>query len=152
MKKRTILLVVLATLLTLVICGGCAPGKYTPKANEEIYGTWTNPNYPQQKAVRSPDGTWQNFSYPTDTVPFASGTFQLVKKWKDADGNTWYHENFRVLKGVYTFNAQQLDKIEKSGKVWEAMYIEVPRFDSENYPKQLDPKSESYSIFYRAGE
>jgi hypothetical protein len=150
MKNRTIL-VVLVTLLALVMCGGCAPGKYTPQANEETYGTWTNPNYAQQKVVRSADGTWQNFAYTGDTVPSESGTFQLVKKWKDADGNTWYHEDFKVLKGVYTYNAQRLDKIDKSGKVWETMFMEVARFDTDSYPKQLDPKSESYGIFYRAG-
>ena len=53
-----------------------------------------------------PDGTWKQFTYPTDTVPAYSGTYQLVRKWKDAEGNTWYQENLRVLVGVYKYNAR----------------------------------------------
>jgi hypothetical protein len=82
-----------------------------------------------------------------DTVPTESGTFQLAKKWKDGDGNIWYQENLRVLVGVYKYNAQQLDRIYKTGKVLESIFIEVGSFDNKNYPKQLDPKSESYGIF-----
>jgi hypothetical protein len=129
---------------------GCAPGKYKAKPDEEIYGTWTNPNTANQKVVISSDGTVKLFSSLGDTTPVSDRTFELVKKWKDADGNTWYHEDFRVLHGVYTYNGQQLDKIDKSGKVWEAIFIEVGKFDPNSYPTTLDPKSESYGIYYRS--
>jgi hypothetical protein len=136
---------------TLMLSIACTPRTYSPSQNEEIYGTWTNPNYAQQKLVMSADGTWKSFSYPNDTAPYSSGTFKLVKKWKDGDGNTWYNEDFRLLKGgVYTFNGQQLDKIDKSGKVLEAIFVEVGQFDPKNYPKELDPKSESYGVFNRS--
>jgi len=150
MNRAPMILSLILAGATLIVNTACTPKTYSPSQNEEIFGTWTNPNNAQQKHVMSADGTWKSFSYPGDTVPVGSGTFQLVKKWKDAAGNTWYHENFRVLKGVYIFNGQELDKIDKSGKVWEAIYIEVGQFDSKNYPKQLDPKSESHGFWYRS--
>ena len=150
MRSSRVFFYMLFGLPVVLVFVGCAPGKYVPKASEELYGTWTNPNYAQQKLVISADGTWKSFNYPSDTVAVISGTFQLVKKWKDAEGNTWYDEDFRVLKGVYTFNAQQLDKIDKSGKALEAIFVEVGQFDPKSYPKQLDPKSESYSVFNRS--
>lgn len=149
MKSTSRLFGILVFALALVLLIGCAPKPYSPSANEEVYGTWVNPNSAEQKLVISPDGTWKEFNYPSDTVPVASGTFQLVKKWKDASGNTWYHEDSRQLHGVYSFNAEMLVKIDKTGKVRESIFIEVGQFDSKSYPKQLDPKSESYSIYYR---
>lgn len=147
MKTKAVILVAVAFLVFMI---GCSAKPYMPATNEEIYGTWTNPNYGQQKLVRSSDGTWKSFTYPTDTVPISSGTFQLVKKWKDSDGNTWYQENVRVLVGVYKVNTQQLDRIDKTGKVFEAIFQEVGQFDDKNYPTKLDPKSESYGIFSRS--
>ncbi|HET6486364.1 MAG TPA: hypothetical protein VFH83_08085, partial [Spirochaetia bacterium] len=140
---------VLAASLVLVSLGGCAPSKYKPTANEEIYGTWTNPGAAHQKSVFSANGTWQQFTYAEDTAPSASGTFEIARKWKDPDGTIWYHENFERTTGVYQFKGQQLVRIDKSGKQIETMYVEVPKFDPANYPKKLDPKSESYGIAYR---
>ena len=145
----TAILCVLAPSLVLVSLGGCAPSKYKPTANEEIYGTWTNPGAAHQKSVFSANGTWQQFTYAEDTAPSASGTFEIARKWKDPDGTIWYHENFERTTGVYQFKGQQLVRIDKSGKQIETMYVEVPKFDSANYPKRLDPKSESYGIAYR---
>jgi hypothetical protein len=152
MKTRNSLLGAFAASLILILLGGCAPGKYAPQANEEVYGTWTNPKSAQQKWVYLPDGTWKAFTYPGDAVPVNSGTYQLVKKWKDAEGNIWYHENMKVLVGVYKFNAQVLARVDKAGKRLESIFQEVGQFDSTSYPAQLDSKSESYSISYRSEE
>ena len=42
MKAKKMLLIVSAVLLALTQVGGWAQGKYVPKADEELFGTWTN--------------------------------------------------------------------------------------------------------------
>lgn len=39
------LLGAMVILLSLILLEGCGQGKYRPKLNEELYGTWTNESY-----------------------------------------------------------------------------------------------------------
>ena len=60
MKIRRLLLAVLVILPSLVPLVVAAQDKYVPKANEELYGTWTNEKtintFHIQKMVVSADG------------------------------------------------------------------------------------------------
>jgi hypothetical protein len=149
MKARKMLSCVLFALLVVLMLGGCAPGKYTPTANEEIYGTWTNPEASRQKFLMLPDGTWKLFISSSDTVPSESGTYQLVKKWKDSDGNTWYDENASWIANPMG-NQQVLVKIDATGKTIESSSLSVGKFDNQTYPKAIDRKDDTYSLFHRA--
>jgi hypothetical protein len=51
----------IAVVVSVLALATCAPAKYVPTANEEIYGTWTNPQAPPamprfEKIVCAPGG------------------------------------------------------------------------------------------------
>jgi hypothetical protein len=144
MKRRR--LVVFA--LVLILLGGCAPGKYIPKPNEELYGTWINEKAVPQRVVIFAGGFKQYYQI-ADTVPtYSEGTLEIENKWQDAQGNIWYKSLATDLPGGEKF--QTLVKISKSATVYERVYAEVFEFSPKNYPTRIDPKSGTYDIFFRS--
>jgi len=151
---------VLACLLALVLLGGCGPGKYLEKPNEELYGTWTNENYsgvisekaytPQKTVAAS--GTYSDYRMLTDHGPGFVGKEEVTSKWKDSDGNIWYKINMSGSTGDNTFKWQSLQKLSKAATVREFAVIEVGAFSLTNYPTKVDPSDTNYRIYYRAKE
>ena len=149
MKPRMLLLFALLVLLSLILLGSCAPRKYVPKPNEEIYGTWTNEKIFPQKVVNTADG-WKQYNYIADSVPLIEGTGTPDSKWTDSEGNIYYKGFDTVTSGTYKGNKfQELDKLSKSGTVWESVSTMVREFEASNYPAKIDPKDSSYRIYYR---
>ena len=157
MKARGMLfLSSLLILLSIITFGAKAQDKYVPKANEELYGTWINNksinSYHVQKAVHIPNA-WREFSDVKDTVPHQEGTVRIDDKWTDSDGTIWYKTFNAITSGTYKgFKVQALQKISQSGSVKENVSIAVGEFDPKLYPTEIDPKDDSYQIFYRAEE
>jgi hypothetical protein len=150
MKTGRMSFCVLVPILAIVVLGGCAPAKYVPKENEEIYGTWVNLDAGRQKLLEQP-GTWKLFIYVDDAQPSESGACQLVKKWKDAAVNTWYWVNLSQLGGaVPSGNRQGLVKIDATGKTLEISSLDIGAFDNKTYPKVIDTKNDSYGIYHRS--
>ncbi len=73
---------------------------YVPAVDEELYGTWVNPelsppSFPQ-KIVFYPWGLVEQFNMVAATVYDWRGTATIARRWKDADGNTWYWQYQRT--------------------------------------------------------
>ena len=156
-RTRKLLFVVLLSLLAVLLLGSCGPGKYTPKPNEEIYGTWINEKMDMQKCVVTAEG-WKQYHHTSDPGAFYEGTGQTVAKWSDSQGNIWYKGILSVTKGgtIEGYKFYTLDKLSKSATVWEEMFF-VPMSDQEmknpKYPTKIDPTDTShYMVYYRAKE
>jgi hypothetical protein len=140
-------------LLSLIQLASCGPGKYTPKPNEEIYGTWTNEKMSPQKEIHTADGSKQ-YLYTSDSTSFYEGTGKTISKWTDSEGNIWY----KVLSTFTTPNTYKgqiftvLEKLSKSATVWESVWAS-PSSDAELknpvYPAAIDPNNSNYRIYYR---
>jgi len=153
MKGCTIVPAMMLSLLALVLLGGCGPGEYTPKANEELYGTWVNEKT-GLKLVWSPDGSFSDYSLSsTANTPVGGGKWKIRRKWNDSEGNVFY-ETF----ATFTFGnwegsdangttLKYLEKVSKSGSVLERNWW----FTTSDFPKAIDPKG-AYFIYYRAKE
>ena len=139
----------------LIMLGGCASAKYVAKPNEEIYGTWVNEKMSAQKIVVGPDGG-KTYLKLTDTTPYFETAGEIVSKWTDSEGNIWYKCMSARVKGAYANAAAkftELDKLSKSGTVWESVWT-MPMSDEEiknpKYPTKIDPQDSNYGIYYRA--
>jgi hypothetical protein len=153
MKIRWVPLVLSVLTCSVLLLGGCGPGKYVPKANEEIYGTWTNPESAQQKVVISPSG-WLIYAYTDDASEIWGGTGQIVQKWTDSQGVIWY-KTFSTITSGYGGGrggrSQSLYRLSKGGTVMEAQEAVVSDFDPKQFPAKIDPKDrDNYRIYFRS--
>ena len=158
MNARMPLLCASVILLAMILLGGyCYGQNYIPKANEELYATWTNENAKStdaQKSVKFPGG-YKLYLRISDTKPFEEGTEQISEKWTDSEGNVWYKTNGTVTFGIFGghdyegFKWQCLYKFNKSGTVQESTWVHVFDFSHDMYPLKIDPKEANYGIFYR---
>ena len=147
MKTRTLVLILILVLAVLVIAGSCATGNkvYIATKNEELYGTWVNTDYEgtrhNQKWTFYKWGYIEGFYMIADQRPGAWGTFFIVDKWTDPEGNIWYkdHERYRNSMSVRFY----LIKINNNKGVMEAVW------SYNDFPSQLDPKNVNYVIYYR---
>jgi hypothetical protein len=150
----------LACLLVSALLGGCGPGKYVERPNEELYGTWTNETYsgaisegayaPQKSVTAS--GTYSDYRMLTDHGPGFAGKEEVTSKWKDSEGNIWYKTNMSGSTGDSTFKWQSLQKLSKAATVREFVVVEVVAFSPANYPTKVEPSAPNYKIYYRAKE
>ena len=158
MKTRIMLLSSLL-LVYLLPLAGYAQDKYVPKANEELYGTWTNEEslgnvYFPQKVVNFPN-KYESYSKMSDADPVEVSTLGIGSKWTDTEGNIWYKTFGTVTAGAGEgCHWQELDKLSKSGTVWERVYTVIygVDFDPKYYPTKIDPARQYYGIFYRVKE
>ena len=133
------------------ILSACGPRHYTPQEDEEIYGTWVSVRSSPEKVVMLPDGTWEEYIYQSDTSPWIKGFTELIEKWKDSAGNTWYKASATSTYGLGKgMRSQELDRIDKSGRVWEFVFTWVGKYDPKNFPTKIDSKDTGYRIYERA--
>jgi hypothetical protein len=121
---------------------------YVPEWNEELYGTWVNPDYPGnvdflQKWNMYRYGVSEGYKKVDDPAVIGRGTFFFIEKWKDNEGNVWYTTNEMVSGATSTFYV--LYKISKAGSVLENIW------STAGYPQSgdLKPESSKYRIMYR---
>jgi hypothetical protein len=138
-------------LLLAILVLGCGAKRYAMKDNEEIYGTWVSEKSSPQKLVMMPNGTWEEYLYQADLTPAYKGIYEVTEKWVDAEGNVWYKEFVTSTFGLYKSDkSQELDRIDKSGRIWEFVFTEIGQYDAKNYPKEINPKENNYRIYERA--
>jgi hypothetical protein len=144
-------------LLLLFVFGSfCFGQNYVPSPNEELYGTWTNEQnsgdiYHPQKMVVTPD-RYTLYYKISDSVPCMDNTWRIVSKWTDSEGNVWYKIFGGGIGNWEGHNWLELDKLSKSGTVWERALSPVRDFDPRFYPREIDPNHPYYRILYRAGK
>ncbi len=146
-------------LSSLILLGGCGPGKYKAKANEQLYGAWINESYgivtattyfPQKKIIDSSGYT--GYRNITDHLAVGKGPQEIAKKWTDSEGNIWYNTFGEGSNGDKVIKWQELDKLSKSGDVMEYVSVWLSDFDSNKYPTKIDPSDPTYHIYNRAQE
>ena len=143
-------LLALAFILTVVAFSGNAAAEekaYVPKDNEELYGTWVNPDYNTEtfaaKTLLNPDGTILYYWKEESTVVATRGNFSITDKWSDSEGNVWYKTTYTWKMGGYSESGYELARISNSGKTYESVY------SHPECPKELSPKHPSYMIYHR---
>jgi hypothetical protein len=117
-------------------------------SNEEITGTWVNPEYTgfeynQQKYVLTHWGYYEAYTKIVSSSPKYKGTYQIIDKWTDSEGNTLYKSIVRYEGGLqYSY---ELGKISKDRSTWEYAFSYI------NYPTEFDlnPDNAHYRIYYR---
>jgi hypothetical protein len=160
MKSRRGAKFAFVTIVALLLAVGIyGQGKYVEKANEELYGTWTNQSYrgigddayrPQKVVIIQ--GTYTDFSMIADATPSAVGNEEVTGKWQDAEGNVWYKIRGIGAEGGSVFRFVSLQKLSKSATVRELVAVLVQSSDLESYPAKIDPADASYRIYYRTKE
>jgi hypothetical protein len=152
MKAEKKILRIAILLLAVVFVAGCAPGKYVPKANEELYGTWTNEKGVEvEKKISNSPADFKMYLTVSDTDPSVGGTAEILSKSKDSDGNIWYKTFGTFTSGSGSGTKYQcLWKISGSGTVMECVLQTVVDFDPKNYPSSIDKSADYYRIFFRA--
>jgi len=132
--------------------GAQAQSSYSPKPDEEIYGTWTNSAMQFQKNVSFAGGS-RDYNRIDDTIPAFESKAQLNDKWTDSDGNIWYTRFGTVVSGLYAGEKwQSLERISRAGNVREWVVKMVSDFSPKNYPTAIDPADLEYRIYYRAAK
>jgi hypothetical protein len=147
--------------LVLVLLGGCGPAKYTPKVNEELYGTWINKSYSghyarddvqAQKEVIDSNG-YHAFRFVDDVAQYFVGAETITSKWTDSEGNIWY----KTYKGVWDWEDGKkpevphfLYKLSKSATVRESVYASRDTYTPSAFPAKIDQKDPSYLVYDRA--
>ena len=160
MKRHVMILGTLLCFLALVFLGGCGPAKYTPKANEELYGTWINKSYdgrydpsdnhPQKEVIDS--NGYHVFRLVDDFAVNFVGAETITGKWTDSEGNIWY----KTYKGAWSDNEGKsivphfLYKLSKSATVRECVYAIRHTYTPSAFPTKIDPNDPSYLIYTRA--
>lgn len=111
---------------------------------DEICCTWINPAYtsanPPQMQIRNADGTFADYITREANDPLKRGTFTIMKKWKDSEGNVWYQIKWQ---GPMDERGYELAKISDKGNTLEL----VMRYD--DYPSAIDPANENYRCYTR---
>ena len=154
MKNPLRLFVPLIAFIVIMPFSGYSQEKYSPKPNEEIYGTWTNADQLSyfQKSVNFPGG-YKSYWRMADSAPSSEGVEEIVSKWTDSEGNVWYKTYATGISGWQKGNMSQvLMKISKSGTVREFVYAMVTSFDPGDFPTKIDSEDSTYEISYRAKE
>jgi hypothetical protein len=159
MRGRGCVSIVALLLASIVPIGGWSQEIVIPKGDEALYGTWANEKnlvdvLHGQKVIVSADGM-KVFSKVSDPDPRMIVTWEITGKWKDSDGNVWYKTLGTSTGGVYQgAKWQSLEKISKSGTVWEraTILLETGSFNPAFYPKTIDKKGVYYRVLYRTGK
>jgi beta-lactamase regulating signal transducer with metallopeptidase domain len=122
---------------------------YVAKENEELYGTWINPDYDKfifkARMINKPDGTYQAFLTLNSPLSVYSGIITIVDRWIDSKGDIWYKCTVDGARGDGCSCFYELHRISNSGSTWEFV------FSSIDYPEKIDPDDVTlnYRIYYR---
>ena len=149
---------ILVGLLALVFLAGCGAAKYTPKANEELYGTWKQANAKMNMDREVWDATaYSVYLHAQDTDAFFTATYTIARKWTASDGSIRYEisGSYTGGTGIGGFKGKLLTaavKIYNSGSTLEDVWSQ-PTSDQEmknpRYPDKIDESNSSYGIWSR---
>lgn len=136
MKSAKVPVSVVLALLPVLFLGSCGQGKYVPKPDEELYGTWINEGIRYQKLVVAAGGV-KEYLNVADAEPDMETTEKISAKWKDGDGNIWYKTFELFTKGhLRGIKMQYLWKISNGSKL-ELTGVAVKDFNEKSFPADL---------------
>ena len=160
--RNRLIRIVLGGFVALAMLTGCGPGQYTPKPNEELYGTWINTSYsghydpskndPQKEIIDS--NGYHVFRFVDDAGQYFAGAETIISKWTDSEGSIWY----RTYKGAWsdvngkTVVPHFLYKLSKSATVRESVFAIRDTYNPGAFPSKIDSHNTTYMIYSRAKE
>jgi len=111
--------------------------------------TWINPDYSRdmgRKIVVHPDGTMSLYGLVelSSDTPHRKERYTIDEAWTDKDGNIWFKTTSKMPDGT----THQLNKINKSGTVWEYHWA----FIDSDLPDGINPDAPKYRIRHRKTE
>ena len=112
--------------------------------SEPLYGTWINMEYhgiPAQVLIYNPDGTGEA-SNSVHLDPLWKIRYLITGKGVDPEGNIIYKIHW-IGNWKWQPEGFSLYKISNSGNTLEYVY------DSDKYPKEIDPKDSKYRKYTR---
>ena len=144
MKIRTYLIIVIFLFVVSFLCAE----DLKVFSNEELAGTWVNPDYTGfsynlQKYILYQWGYHEAYiKLNSDTLAYR-GTYQLIDKWTDSNGNTLYKSIVRYEGGINI--SYEIGKISNDKTTWELAfsYVSMPTEDD------LNPDNANCRIYYR---
>ena len=113
--------------------------------NDEICQTWINTSYVDgvkpQKLMLNYDGTFEYYKTKTSYDSIERGVFQIVKKWKDSEGNILYQiKIFELSMGKTKYMLAQVNKNRD-----ELIFC----CDPEKYPDEINESSPNFCSYKR---
>ncbi len=113
--------------------------------NDEICQTWINTTYVDgvkpQKLLLNYDGSFQGYKTKSSYDAVESGMFQVVKKWKDSEGNFIYRiKMYDLLLGKTKY---MLARVNRKGD--ELKFC----CDPEKYPDEINENVPSFCHYNR---
>ena len=115
------------------------------KKSDEICCTWVNKNYdagmPPQKISFHYDGTYAKYADENSTDALSRGVFQIVSKWADPGGYTWYKI---MMDDPIQGKVYKLAKVGEAGEKLE--FVSKP----DNYPVEINANDSGYCNYLRA--
>ena len=101
MRTRMLMLIYIFCLAILIILGSCATSQNPDKmVFERFCGTWANEAYEPEpgtskpmfpRVIINPDGTMLAYQNLHETDYTLRGSYIVEKRWKDMEGNSFYH-------------------------------------------------------------
>jgi len=88
-----------------------------------------------------PNGTWKRFLSRHDLAPGFTGSFTLIDKWTDSEGNIWYKMFWNL--GNIEWEMYEIVRISNSGKTLEYVFSEI------DFPIGITTDHPNYRIYYR---
>jgi hypothetical protein len=134
-------------MLAVAFIAGCTKGKYSPSAQEELFGTWLSEGTSEKLVLKS-DGTYQVFMFKTDELPYVVAEFTIAGKRIDQEKVIWYQIDL-VHKKPYDDKLKELYKISQSNKNLEVTSVFVRDVQKDPYPKEIDKTSSTYKQYTR---
>jgi hypothetical protein len=148
MKSGKILVCILFAFLAVLLLGSCGQGKYVPKPNEELYGTWINEGIRYQKLVISAGGV-KEYLGVADAEPDMETTEQISVKWKDGDGNIWYKTFELFIRGhLKGTKMQYLWKISNGSQI-ELTGVAVKDFNEKSFPLDFSDRFADHRMYQK---
>ena len=112
--------------------------------SDEICCTWVNSKYvsgnPPQKLIFSFDGTFATYNTKASTDALQRGTFQIIKKWKDSEGNILYQIK---MQNPVSGTKYKLARVSKDGDKLKFLC----KFDK--FPDKIDENAPDYCNYMR---
>jgi len=157
MKFRIRLILFIWLGIPLLVVGSCAtPSEasteariYSPQTDEELFGTWTNPEYDgvhiAQKFINYPWGLTEGYTRIDSKSPSYLGTYFIADKRSDSAGSIRYKVvwQWRNNPTVYRYYLVRL-AVEQG--IWEQAWS----YDGFPSEAQLSPENEDfYRVYYR---
>ena len=157
MKTRLLVSILILVVVLMFLVGSCATGKkaYVVQEDEELFGTWINPDYEEKmvqsaKLIFEPDGVLRGFATANTTKEPSTSKYTITDKWIDDKGNIWYkflitEMKFGVISHPDSEKYYYLCKISDSGRI-----LEFSR-SGYDYPPEVNPDNLRYPtrVYYR---